>query len=49
MLYAKQPTTEEYKELKRMIRQEVGRVSQRAHSVVCATGNRPGDRWHVCS
>lgn len=34
MLYAKQPTTEEHKELKRMIRQEVGRVSQRAHMVL---------------
>jgi len=30
MLYARQPTDEELKELKRMTRQEVGRVSQRA-------------------
>lgn len=34
MLYARQPTVEEHRELKRMIRQEVGRVSQRAHMVL---------------
>ncbi|MDH7487132.1 MAG: helix-turn-helix domain-containing protein, partial [Anaerolineae bacterium] len=30
MIYARQPTEEEDKELKRMVRQAVGRISQRA-------------------
>ncbi len=30
MIYARQPTDDEYLELRRMARQEVGRVSQRA-------------------
>lgn len=30
MIYARQPTDDEYRELRRMARQEVGRVSQRA-------------------
>jgi transposase len=34
MLYARQPTDEEWQELKRMTRQEVGRVSQRAEMVL---------------
>jgi transposase len=34
MLYARQPAGEEWKELKRMTRQEVGRVSQRAQMVL---------------
>jgi transposase len=34
MLYARQPTDEELQELKRMTRQEVGRVSQRARMVL---------------
>jgi hypothetical protein len=34
MLYARQPTDEERQELKRMIRQEVGRVGQRAQMVL---------------
>ncbi len=34
MLYARQPTDEERKELKRMTRQEVGRVSQRAQMIL---------------
>lgn len=34
MLYARQPTDEERNELKRMTRQEVGRVSQRAQMVL---------------
>jgi transposase len=34
MIYARQPTTEELEELQRMRRQEVGRVSQRAHMVL---------------
>ena len=34
MLYARQPTDEERKELERMTRQEVGRVSQRARMIL---------------
>jgi len=34
MIYARQPTDEECKELERMVRQEVGRVSQRAQIVL---------------
>jgi transposase len=34
MIYVRQPTDEEMRELKRMKRQEVGRVSQRAHMVL---------------
>jgi hypothetical protein len=34
MLYAREPSDEEMQELKRMMQQEVGRVSQRAHMVV---------------
>ncbi len=34
MLYARQPTDEERKELKRMTRQEVGRVSQRTQMIL---------------
>jgi transposase len=34
MLYARQPTDEERQELERMVRQEVGRVSQRAQMVL---------------
>jgi transposase len=40
MLYARQPTDEEYQELKRMVRQEVGRVSQRAHMVLLSLQRR---------
>lgn len=34
MIYARKPTSEEFQELQRMRRQEVGRVSQRAHMVL---------------
>gem|GEM_PF-1637780 len=34
MIYVRQPTDEEKLELRRMMRQEVGRVSQRAHMVL---------------
>ena len=34
MIYVRHPTNEELHELKRMVRQEVGRVSQRAHLVL---------------
>lgn len=41
MLYARQPTDEEHRELERMVRQEVGRVSQRARLVLLsARGKR---------
>jgi transposase len=36
MLYARQPTDEEYQELQRMVRQEVGRVSRRAQIVLAS-------------
>lgn len=41
MIYARQPTPEEYQELQRMRRQEVGRVSQRAHMMLLSSGHRP--------
>lgn len=34
MIYARQPTAEELRELKRMTRQEIGRVSQRAQMIL---------------
>jgi transposase len=34
MIYARPPTEEEYIELKRMTRQAIGRVSQRAHVIL---------------
>ncbi len=34
MLYVREPTDEEYQELPRMTRQEIGRVSQRAQKVL---------------
>src|SRR5437588_12973560 len=40
MLYARQPTDEERAELKRMTRQEVGRVSQRAQMVLLSAQRR---------
>ena len=36
----RQPTDEEYKELRRMTRQEIGRVGQRAHMILLATKGR---------
>jgi transposase len=41
MLYARQPTDEERKELKRMTRQEVGRVSQRAQMILLSVRRKP--------
>lgn len=40
MIYAKQPTDDEMQELKRMTRQEVGRVSQRAQMVLLSVQRR---------
>jgi len=40
MLYARQPTDQEEKELKRMVRREVGRVSQRAQMVLLSIQHR---------
>lgn len=40
MIYVREPTPDEGRELRRMIRQEVGRVSQRAHMVVLSSQQR---------
>lgn len=52
MLYARQPTDEERKELQRMVRQEVGRVSQRAQMVLLSARGRKvpeiADIFAVC-
>jgi len=40
MVYARQPTEEEHKELERMIRQAVGRVSQRAQMILWSAGRK---------
>lgn len=40
-MYVREPTPEEHRELRRMIRQEVGRVSQRAQMVVLSSQRRP--------
>ena len=40
MLYARQPTPEEHAELKRMTRQEIGRVSQRAQMILLSAQRR---------
>jgi hypothetical protein len=40
MLYARQPTDQEQEELKRMVRREVGRVSQRAQMVLLSIQRR---------
>lgn len=34
MLYVRPPSAEEFDELQRMTRQEIGRVSQRAHLIL---------------
>jgi transposase len=52
MLYARQPTEQEQEELKRMVRREVGRVSQRAQMVLLSTRRRTvpeiADIFSVC-
>jgi transposase len=40
MIYVREPTADEYTELKRMTRQEVGRVSQRAHMILLSAQHR---------
>lgn len=40
MLYARQPTDQEQEELKRMVRREIGRVSQRAQMVLLSIRRR---------
>jgi transposase len=40
MIYVREPTADEYAELKRMIRQEVGRVSQRAQMILLSAQHR---------
>ncbi|MDZ7413260.1 MAG: IS630 family transposase [candidate division KSB1 bacterium] len=51
MLYARRPTDEEREELKRMTRQEVGRVSQRAHMILLSVRRKTvpeiADIWEV--
>lgn len=52
MIYARQPTDEERKELERMVRQEVGRVSQRAQMVLLSIRDKKvpeiADLFEVC-
>lgn len=40
MIYVREPTADEYAELKRMTRQEVGRVSQRAQMILLSAQHR---------
>jgi len=52
MLYVRQPTDEERKELERMIRQEIGRVSQRAQMILLSARRKKvpeiADTFDVC-
>ena len=52
MLYARQPTEQEQEELKRMVRREVGRVSQRAQMVLLSVRRKTvpeiADTFGVC-
>ena len=52
MLYVRQPTDEERKELERMVRQEVGRVSQRAQMILLSARRKKvpeiADTFDVC-
>ena len=52
MIYARQPTDEERKELERMVRQEVGRVSRRAQMVLLSIRHKRvpeiADLFEVC-
>jgi transposase len=41
MIYVRRPRDDELQELKRMMRQEVGRVSQRAHMVLLSADHHP--------
>jgi transposase len=40
VIYVREPTTEERSELKRMTRQEIGRISQRAHIILLSAQRR---------
>jgi transposase len=40
MLYTRQPTEDEYVKLNRMIKQSVGRISQRAHAILLSAQRR---------
>lgn len=40
MIYVREPTTDERSELKRMTRQEIGRISQRAHIILLSAQRR---------
>ncbi len=40
MIYVRQPTDEEARELKRMTRQEIGRVAQRAQMILLSAQQR---------
>ena len=52
MLYVRQPTDEERKELERMVRQEIGRVSQRAQMILLSARRKKvpeiADTFDVC-
>jgi transposase len=52
MLYVRQPTDEERKELERMVRQEVGRISQRAQMILLSARRKKvpeiADTFGVC-
>jgi transposase len=52
MLYVRQPTDEERKELERMVREEVGRVSQRAQMILLSARRKKvpeiADTFDVC-
>jgi transposase len=52
MLYVRQPTDEERKELERMVRQEIGRVSQRAQMILLSARRKTvpeiADVFDVC-
>lgn len=52
MLYTREPTNEEQRELERMVRQEVGRVSQRAQMILLSTRRKKvpelADIFGVC-
>lgn len=52
MIYVREPTADEREELRRMLRREVGRVSQRAHMVLLSADRHPVSeiaRWFEAS
>jgi hypothetical protein len=52
MLYVRQPTDEERRELERMVRQEIGRVGQRTQMILLSTRRKTipeiFDAFDVC-